>query len=138
MHVHETMVVAVHVGFVYQQLAVATNVYNQVADEQAPFINHFNNVKSCKINVKNYKILNVVDTEIIKRFQVCYCIICRRPGVSLRLAFTCRFNVASKLVVTKLPEYSGGSRGGSVGSLAPLIPHPRFEISYKNEIIWSQ
>ena len=102
MHVHETMVVAVHVGFVYQQLAVATNVYNQVADEQAPFINHFNNVKSCKINVKNYKILNVVDTEIIKRFQVCYCIICRRPGVSLRLAFTCRFNNASKLVVAKL------------------------------------
>ena len=68
MHVHETMVVAVR--FVYQRLAVATNVYNQVADEPAPCINHFNNVKSCKINVKNCIILNVVDTVIIKWFQV--------------------------------------------------------------------
>ena len=35
---------------------------------------------------------------------------------------------------------SGGSRGGSVGSLEPPLPPPplRFQISYENEIIWSK
>ena len=33
---------------------------------------------------------------------------------------------------------SGRSRGGSVGSLEPPSLPPRFQISYENEIIWSQ